>query len=130
MEITCEMNECPICYESMIELEQLTCGHNICDCCSNRWFVRSNTCPMCRAPVRPAINVVEDDITNIINVYRNVISDDDIARNDMSDDTIIRTMNDIFNQIDTEHDRTNDDIPDDQIHNIINMIDKSFHRFF
>ena len=52
---TCGNMECPVCYENNIQMENLSCGHNICKYCSNKWFERSNTCPLCRSSVRPEI---------------------------------------------------------------------------
>ena len=120
MEITCEMNECPICYENMIQMETLSCGHNICNCCSERWFVRSNTCPMCRTPVRAEVpSVEENDGTNIIDILTSVIRDDDIIP---TNDNIIMAINNIFNNI---IDEMRDDyviIPDiDNTNSIMNI---------
>lgn len=42
--------ECPVCYEEC-EMEELRCGHCLCDDCRESWFKTSPTCPVCRSPV-------------------------------------------------------------------------------
>jgi len=42
--------ECPVCYEEC-EMDELRCGHRLCDECRRKWFQTSPTCPVCRTPV-------------------------------------------------------------------------------
>jgi hypothetical protein len=39
---------CPICYDTMLEVETTPCGHAFCKVCYDRWYNENATCPMCR----------------------------------------------------------------------------------
>ena len=39
--------------EQMTEPLRLSCSHIFCDACISEWFERQNSCPMCRAQIRP-----------------------------------------------------------------------------
>ena len=43
--------ECPVCYE-VKPAQVLLCKHSLCVQCSNSWFAKNNTCPMCRTVVK------------------------------------------------------------------------------
>lgn len=45
---------CPVCQELPIASRALPCGHVMCVDCTMRWFVTSDTCPICRAVVDDA----------------------------------------------------------------------------
>ena len=42
--------ECPVCLEKTPP-NLLRCGHHLCECCGDKWFQTSQTCPVCRTPV-------------------------------------------------------------------------------
>lgn len=45
------MQECAICREKKITLLQLNdCSHCFCSFCTFNWFIKKNTCPLCRHP--------------------------------------------------------------------------------
>lgn len=46
-----EGTECPVCFDSKTNLHKLQCSHELCQDCSNKWFCKAETCPICRAPV-------------------------------------------------------------------------------
>ncbi len=44
-------DECSICFEDMLELQTLGCGHTFHEQCVTQWTrASSRTCPLCRAP--------------------------------------------------------------------------------
>jgi len=53
-----ETTECSICMETNANSMTL-CKHSFCYDCINKWYQKSNTCPMCRSPI-------EDVFTSII----------------------------------------------------------------
>lgn len=42
---------CPVCYRDELCGAYLPCGHGLCRRCASLWFMRSSTCPTCRAPI-------------------------------------------------------------------------------
>ena len=44
------MTECPICYETLKQLQNLECKHSFCENCLKRLKVRK--CPFCRKRIR------------------------------------------------------------------------------
>lgn len=41
--------ECPICYENVVDYTSEKCNHKFCKKCINSWLKTHHTCPMCRA---------------------------------------------------------------------------------
>ena len=47
-----EKTECIICFEEKIKLcRELSCNHIFCSECIDKWFLKSNSCPVCKKPI-------------------------------------------------------------------------------
>lgn len=74
--------ECPICYESMNELNddnnivKILCNHKFCKKCISEWLNTNDYCPMCKKNMRDMTITKEDDmdIENYIEENDNTIS--------------------------------------------------------
>jgi hypothetical protein len=74
--------ECPICYESMNELNddnnvvKILCNHKFCKKCISEWLNTNDYCPMCKKNMRNMTITKEDDmdIENYIEENDNTIS--------------------------------------------------------
>ena len=76
------IEECPICYESMNELNddnnvvKILCNHKFCKKCISEWLNTNDYCPMCKKNMRDMTITKEDDmdIENYIEENDNTIS--------------------------------------------------------
>lgn len=65
--------ECPICY-NVDKLEKVSCSHGFCKKCSETWFNKNNTCPICRAvkEKKPTMQELEHNLTLLMFAYSHI----------------------------------------------------------
>lgn len=44
-----DTEECPICIHPVRQYRNISCGHKFCTECLDRWYVKRNTCPICKS---------------------------------------------------------------------------------
>jgi hypothetical protein len=66
--------ECPVCYE-VKPAQVLLCKHSLCVQCSNSWFAKHNTCPLCRTVVKemPASVLRMQVVTSLVTGFLNQV---------------------------------------------------------
>lgn len=63
---------CSICYGFMNKIKKLRrCGHEFHQTCIEKWFEKSNTCPLCREPndEEPRSAAISPKLTTIKTIY-------------------------------------------------------------